>query len=141
MPEQHSTETANFSATFLDVDPKLLAQLSLVVNYLPNDYVEGFSLTARYYTALRGEEIPRLDLGGMRKYWEEALSHSSSPHVSYVLIGGFKNVTGEKDFFQPVVIKRASGIDNRLWAHRAIVAYEKLGLRRVRCSSAVVHET
>jgi hypothetical protein len=86
----------------------------------------GFCLTAGFSAALRGEEIPRLDLGAMRKNWIEALSHPSSPHVPYVLIGRFKNVTGEKEFHQPVVFTTASGIDNRKWAHRAIVAYENV---------------
>jgi hypothetical protein len=88
----------------------------------------GFSLTAGYCAALRGEEITQLDLGAMRKYWEEALSHPTNPHIPYVLIGRFKNLTGEKEFFQPVVIKTASGIDNRKWAHRAITAYEDVGV-------------
>jgi hypothetical protein len=88
----------------------------------------GLSLTAGYSAALRGEELTRLDLGAMRKNWEEALSHPTAPHVPYVLIGRFKNVTGEKEFFQPVVFKTASGIDNRKWAHRAIVAYQNVGV-------------
>jgi hypothetical protein len=88
----------------------------------------GFSLTAGFCAALRGEEMPRLDLGAMRKNWKEALNHSSAPHVPYVLIGRFKNITGEKEFFQPVVFKTASGIDNRKWAHRAIIAYEGVGV-------------
>jgi hypothetical protein len=86
----------------------------------------GFCLTAGFSAALRGEEIPRLDLGAMRKNWIEAISHLSSSHVPYVLIGRFKNVTGEKEFHQPVVFTTASGIDNRKWAHRAIVAYENV---------------
>jgi hypothetical protein len=40
----------------------------------------GLCLTARFSDALRGEELPRLDLGAMRKNWHEALSHPSSPH-------------------------------------------------------------
>jgi hypothetical protein len=88
----------------------------------------GFCLTAVFSAALRGEEIPRLDLGALRKHWVEALIHPSAPHVPYVLIGRFKNITGEKEFHQPVVFTTASGIDNRKWAHRAIVAYEDLGV-------------
>jgi hypothetical protein len=62
----------------------------------------------------------------MRKNWIEALSHPSSPHVPYVLIGRFKNITGEKEFHQPVVFRSASGIDNRKWAYRAIMAYKNV---------------
>jgi hypothetical protein len=62
----------------------------------------------------------------MRKNWPEALGHPSAPHVPYVLIGRFKNITGEKEFHQPVVFTTASGIDNRKWAHQAIVAYENV---------------
>jgi hypothetical protein len=38
----------------------------------------------------------------MRKIWLEALGHPSSPHVPYVLIGRFKNITAETGFHQPV---------------------------------------
>jgi hypothetical protein len=90
----------------------------------------GFSLTAGFSVALRGEELPRMDLGAMRDNWMEAAVNSQQPHVPYVLIGRFKNVTGEKQFFQPVAFKSASGIDNRLWAHRAIMAYNVFGITR-----------
>jgi hypothetical protein len=76
----------------------------------------GFCLTAGYCAALRrGEEIPRLDLGGMRKYWVEALNHPSSPHVPYVLIGRFKNITGERG------VPPAGGIQDGLGNKQVIV--------------------
>jgi hypothetical protein len=64
----------------------------------------------------------------MRKNWDEAVNHPTVPHVPLVLIGRFKNVTGEKEFFQPVAFKSVSGIDNRKWAHRVMVAYANLGV-------------
>jgi hypothetical protein len=88
----------------------------------------GFCLTSGFSAGLRGEELPRLDLGAMRKNWREAVHHARYPHVPYVLIGRFKNVTGEKEFFQPVVCKTASGVDNVKWAHRVIEAYAAMGV-------------
>jgi hypothetical protein len=73
----------------------------------------GFSLTAGYSAALRGEELPRIDLGAIRKYWTEATGHQSEPHVPLVMTGRFKAVAGGvKEFFEPTVFVTASGIDN-----------------------------
>jgi hypothetical protein len=37
---------------------------------------------AGFFAALRGEELVRVDLGAMRKYWTEAVNYVSAMHVS-----------------------------------------------------------
>ena len=46
-----------------------------------------------YCCALRGEEIPKCDLGGTMKHFEESGAHTS-PHVIVALIGRIKGETG-----------------------------------------------
>jgi hypothetical protein len=58
-----------------DLDMKLQAALMAMV------LVGGFS------GALRGEELPKMELGAIRKYWDEAVHHLSTPHVPMVLSG------------------------------------------------------
>lgn len=99
-------------------DPNMRLQTALTAMIL----VGGFS------GALRGEELPKIDLGAIRKYWQEAVLHPRTPHVPLVLTGRFKMTEGEKLFFLPLACRSASGIDNRLWTHRAIEAYGKLGV-------------
>ena len=47
--------------------------------------------------ALRGEEVVRLHLGGMRKYWHEGVYNPFTPHVPVILSGRFKKETGIKE--------------------------------------------
>lgn len=77
---------------------------------------------------LRGEEIPKLELGAIRKYWDEAVHHSSTPHVPLTLAGRFKMTEGEKLFFLPLACRSKAGIEIRLWTHRMLEAYGKLGV-------------
>lgn len=99
-------------------DPGMRLQTALTAMIL----VGGFS------GALRGEELPKIDLGAIRKHWKEAVLHPRTPHVPLVLTGRFKMTEGEKLFFLPLACRSASGIDNRLWTHRAIEAYSKQGV-------------
>lgn len=85
-------------------------------------------LVGGFSGALRGEELPKIELGAIRKHWEEAIHHPRSPHVPLVLSGRFKQTEGEKLFFLPLACRSISGIDNRLWTHRVIEAYGKMGV-------------
>ena len=85
-------------------------------------------LVGGFSGALRGEELPKIELGAIRKHWGEAVGHPRTPHVPLVLSGRFKQTEGEKLFFLPLACQSASGIDNRLWTHRALEAYGKLGV-------------
>jgi hypothetical protein len=85
-------------------------------------------LVGGFSGGLRGEELPKLELGAIRKHWEEAIHHSV-PHVPLVLSGRFKMTDGEKLFFLPLACRSNSGIDNRLWTHRLLETYAELGVR------------
>jgi hypothetical protein len=84
-------------------------------------FVGGFS------GGLRGEALPKLELGAIRKHWDEAIHHSM-PHVPLVLAGCFKMSDGEILFFLPLACCSISGIDNRLWTHRLLEAYAMLSV-------------
>ena len=73
---------------------------------------------AGYFGSLRGEEINRVDLGAMLKYWEESTEHEHHPHVALVLSGTFKVVTGIKYFCQPLAMQTDSGQDIGVWFSR-----------------------
>jgi len=69
---------------------------------------------------LRGEEVPRIDLGGIRKFWNEARGYGRKPHVPLVLAGRFKGMIGERLYVQPLAERSRSGIPYLLWTERAI---------------------
>jgi hypothetical protein len=61
--------------------------------------IEGFA------AGLRGEEIVRMDLGAIRKHWNESMDHPDAPHVPLMLAGQFKRKIGEKLFCQPLALE------------------------------------
>jgi hypothetical protein len=79
-------------------------------------------LVGGFSGGLRGEELPKLELGAIRKHWDEAIQHTT-PHVPLVLAGRFKMSDGEKLFFLPLACQSTSGIHIRLWVHRLLEAY------------------
>jgi hypothetical protein len=85
-----------------DWNMKLQAALMAVV------FVGGF------LGVLRGEELPKMELGAIRKYWDKAVHHPSTPHVPMVLSGRFKTTEKERLFFLPLVCWSSSGIVMRL---------------------------
>ena len=85
-------------------------------------------LCVAFMGALRGEEVVRISLGGVRKYWSEGVYHPFTPHISMILSGRFKQETGEKFFCQHMAMTSKSGINLRLWTERVIINYEKLGV-------------
>jgi len=86
------------------------------------------ALCAGFSGGLRGEEVPRADLGLVREHWKEAVEHERAPHVPWAMVGRFKNETGEKVFYQPLAIVSKSGIENGKWIKRAVDSYAKLGI-------------
>ena len=78
--------------------------------------------------ALQGEELPKMELGAIRKYWDEAVHHPSTPHVPMVLSGRFKTTEGERLFFLPLACRSSSGIEIRSWMQRLLDAYSALGV-------------
>jgi hypothetical protein len=60
-------------------------------------------LISGYYAALQGEDVNRVDVGAMRKYWTEAVTHVNHPHIPLMLAGMFKKEVGQKLFCQLLV--------------------------------------
>jgi len=87
----------------------------------------GVSLTSGFAAGLRGEEIPRIELGLVRKHWKEAQEHVT-PHVPLAMAGRFKKHVGENQYFQPLANVTASGLNIQKWMFRAITTYESLGV-------------
>jgi hypothetical protein len=85
-------------------------------------------LTGGFSGALRGEEIPKIELGAIRKHWHEAVHHPTTPHVPLVLSGWFKLTDGERLFFLPLACRSQAGIDIRLWTHHLLQTYKELGV-------------
>jgi hypothetical protein len=84
------------------------------------------SLIGGFTAALRGEEIVRMDLGAIRKHWNESMEHPDAPHVPLMLAGRFKREVGEKLFCQPLSLESKSGLKIRLWMFRLMGAYDAL---------------
>jgi hypothetical protein len=77
---------------------------------------------------LRGEEIVRMDLGAMRKHWNESMEHPDAPHVPLMLAGRFKREIGEKLFCQPLAIESKLGLKIRLWMFCLIESFNISGV-------------
>jgi hypothetical protein len=61
-----------------------------------------------YARALRGEEITKIELSGVRTYFGGGATETS--HVTFSLIGRFKQVEGEHQHFLPVAAMKGSGL-------------------------------
>lgn len=88
----------------------------------------GALLVIGFTAALRGEEMPQIDLGPMYKYWEEGDRHPRLKHVPLVLLGRFKQTIGEKLYFQPLAQVTNSGIQVKQWVGRVLFLYKKAGV-------------
>ncbi|KAL7575505.1 hypothetical protein ACA910_020090 [Epithemia clementina (nom. ined.)] len=57
-------------------------------------------LITGYTAALHGEELPLIDIGMIRKYWQEGCDYSQKLHVPLALVGCFKqtNKRGIENF-------------------------------------------
>ena len=92
--------------------------------------VTGALVVIGYTAALRGEEIPQVDLGMLRKYWAEGRDYARKSHVPLALVGRFKQTNGaRKVYVHPLADRTSSGIEIRLWTERAIQAYHDLGIK------------
>lgn len=88
----------------------------------------GAIIIAGFFGALRGEEMPRIELGAIRKHWDEAGKHPRTPHVPLVLAGRFKSTQGERLFFLPLACRLSSGVKIQVWMSRLLEAYEDVGV-------------
>ena len=81
----------------------------------------GALVVVGFTAALRGEEISQIDVGLMRKYWEEGLNYQRRPHVPLALAGRFKQTNGTfRIYIHPLADKTGSGVEVWLWLERAI---------------------
>jgi hypothetical protein len=90
--------------------------------------LQGVLFSVGFSSALRGEEIPRIEIGPMRRHWKEAVKHPRVCHIPLILQGRFKRQTGEKMFVQPLAWESQSGIKNGVWMKRALEAYEEMDI-------------
>jgi hypothetical protein len=88
----------------------------------------GVLVTSGLGGGMRGEEMVRIDVGIIRKHWKEALEHPDEAHVPLRMAGRFKRQVGEKVYVQPLAVASASGLEYRLWLHRALQEYGRAGV-------------
>ena len=89
--------------------------------------VEGAYYIIAFCCALRGEEIGKSDLGGIRKHFEES-GASDPPHVVVALLGRFKGETGLGYHLMPLVVRTRSGLEPRKWIGRLLEFYREKGI-------------
>jgi hypothetical protein len=81
-----------------------------------------------YVLALRGEELPLLDLAGTRINTQTGLSNPRKKHGVIALLGRFKNEIGEKHHLMPVPLKTDSGLEPVIWIGRMLEWYKEGGI-------------
>lgn len=80
----------------------------------------GCLITIGFSAALRGEELPKLDLEDIMRRWASATEHPTNPHCPIGLRGRFKGETGEKSHAMAVASTSASGVENGKWMERML---------------------
>jgi hypothetical protein len=117
-----------------DIMVKLLERLELEWKVTEKDGEERLWITqlgvfclAGYARALRGEEITKIELGGVRKHFVDG-GTSATPHVMFTLVGRFKGEQGGRHHLMPVAAITGSGLEVRKWTERLIQAKEKRGV-------------
>jgi hypothetical protein len=90
-----------------------------------------FSVLA-FCGALRGEEVPLMDLEATREFTSSGLEHPdvSKIHRVIALHGRFKNELGEKCNFMPLVPVTNSGLMPVKWIRRVLNWYAEIGITR-----------
>ena len=89
----------------------------------------GALVVAGFVAALRGEEIPQIDIGLMRKYWVEGIEYPRKKRVPLALAGRFKQTNGTfRIYIHPLADTTSSGIEVRLWLERAIRCWNANGV-------------
>jgi hypothetical protein len=76
----------------------------------------GFVIAAGFLCGLRGEEIMKVDLGGLIKYLESGRNHATCPHLIVALLGSLKGETGEGYHMMVMARELQSGIIAGIWA-------------------------
>jgi hypothetical protein len=89
--------------------------------------LEGAFYILMYTVALRGEEIPLIELAGITKHWDMGLNHEI-PHIVVALIGWFKNELGESHHLMSVLCETPVGLLPKKWVERGLLGYTSLGI-------------
>jgi hypothetical protein len=90
--------------------------------------MEGAFYVIAFCCALRGEEVPLVNLFGIKKHWEEGDTHNIK-HVVIPLLGRFKGETGENYHLLCIVDKTQHGLEPRKWVGRLLGIYKSMGIR------------
>jgi hypothetical protein len=82
--------------------------------------------------ALRGEEVPLMDLDATREFTASGLEHTKEElkHGVIALHGRFKNEIGEKCHLMPAVRRTDSGLEPAKWIQRKIDWHAETGADR-----------
>ncbi len=89
--------------------------------------LEGAFYLIAYCLALRGEEVPLVELAGIRKHWAQARAHNK-PHIVIALLGRFKHEIGEGYHVMPVVFETPRGLEPGKWVERVLHEYDRKGI-------------
>jgi hypothetical protein len=98
-----------------------------VANRLVITMEATFYLVA-FCCALRGEEVPLVDLHGSFKHWEDG-EKGILPHVVVPLLGRFKGKTGENYHILCIVSTTNHGLEPRKWIGHLLHKYQEQGIR------------
>ena len=87
----------------------------------------GLVIAAGFLCGLRGEEIMKVDLGGLMKYLDPGRDHATCPHLIVALLGRLKGETGER--YHMMVMSRVSrsGIVGGIWADKVVEVNRRNG--------------
>jgi hypothetical protein len=88
---------------------------------------EGAFYVIAFCCALRGEELPLVDLHGILKHWDQSVDHDP-PHIIIAILGRFKGEIGENYHLLPIITKTSSGIDSKSWVGRLLQEYRKTNI-------------
>jgi hypothetical protein len=87
-----------------------------------------------YVVALRGEEVPLMDVTGTMKHFARAIATKPNEngekmsHVVIALLGRFKGEKGEKYHYMVSVTKTKSGLEPAKWIARMMKWYKDRGV-------------
>jgi hypothetical protein len=104
---------------------EILKNLELEWSELPSLELalEGAFYTIAFGLALRGEEVEMVEMRGIRRHWDQAISHEEHPHVVIALLGRFKNETGEAYHLMPMLSRTPRGLKPAVWVNRVLECY------------------
>ena len=87
----------------------------------------GLVIAAGFLCGWRGQEMMKVDLGGLMKYLEPGRDHATCPHLIVALLGRLKGDNGEG--YHMMVMSRVSrsGIVGGIWADRVVEVNRRNG--------------